>query len=105
MGLSGDRVLEFVRLEESFCIYDRIGLELEGVIMPWFVPAHHRIVIGLSGHVLISPLSVLCLVYCNCLCHLFVLHLGHLQGIWEVGQFVPVVVVSPLFFNAKVLGL
>lgn len=103
--LNGDRMLEFVRLEESFPINYRICLELERIVMSWFVPAHHRIAIGLSSHVLICPLSILCLVYCECLRHLFVLHFCHLQRILEVGKFVPVVVISPLFFDAHVLGL
>lgn len=98
-------MLEFVRLEESFPINYRICLELEGIVVSGFVPAHHRIVIGLSSHVLICPLSILCLVCCECLCHLFVLDFSQLQRILEVGKFVSVVVVSSLFLDAHVLGL
>lgn len=51
---------------------------------------------------LISPLCLLCLVNCEGSgCFLLV----QLERILEVGQFVSILVVFSLFFNAKVLGL
>lgn len=39
-----------------------VGLELEGVIVPRFIPHHHGIVVSLFCHMLVSPLVVFGLV-------------------------------------------
>ncbi len=58
-GYGSIKLVDFVN---AFALYYLVGLELEGIIVARFIPAHHGVVIGLSSHMLIRPFSLFCFI-------------------------------------------
>jgi hypothetical protein len=85
----------------SLAVLYVICFELEGVVVFGFVPHHHGVVIGPTGHVLVGPFRLLGLVDCKGTRFLLI----QLQGVLKVGEFIPVVVVSTLLLHTEVLCL
>lgn len=99
----GLKAINFV--DPSFSFDDLVSLELKWVIMPWFEPAHCRIVVGLLCQMLICPFGLFGLKGCNILCHLPIFDVNYLNWVRKVGQFVPIIIVPSSLLNAEILGL
>lgn len=89
-------MFEFIGIEFSVygVVSDIKGFEFPFLVMSGFEPGHHRVVVGLLDHVLISPFVVFSFINAE----RFVI--GS-RGVVEIIQLKSVIVVSAVFLNTK----